>query len=169
MPFRQSEDRKWKRPYPIGWFHALVGLFGVLGVVFFVALVVSGITRVGTRPGAAALELAIGLAFFGVWFTFCWRLLTVGIYVGNRGLQYRGAIKTTTIPWDDVRGVRVGPLNRAGLYGLTGTVTIWIDRRSGESFQTWVNNNSADFLGRRKAFDSAFGDLDRSVREHLQA
>lgn len=106
MPFRQSEDRKWKRPYPIGWFHALGGLFGVLGVVFFVALVVSGITRVGTRPGAAALELAIGIAFFGVWFTFCWRLLTVGIYVGNRGLQYQVTIKTTTIPRDDVRGVR---------------------------------------------------------------
>jgi hypothetical protein len=135
-------DREWRRPYPLSWFHALVGTFVALGLLFFGFLLASGISQAGTKPGAAATQLVIGVVFFGIWISFSWRLLTIGIYVGKTGMRYRSPFRTTA-------------------------VTIWIDLQDGESIQTWVNNKGADFLGRRAAFDSAFGEIEQSVQEHL--
>ncbi|MGO8861152.1 MAG: PH domain-containing protein [Acidimicrobiales bacterium] len=168
MTHRSVEDQRWRRPYPVGWFHALVGLFVALGLVFFGLLVANGISQVSAKPEAASIELVIGIAFFGIWFTFCWRLLTMGIYVGQRGLRYRSPARTTVIPWDEVKGVRLAPFKSwPDRYSLSGAVTVWIDRRNGESTQTWVNDKGADFLGRRDAFAKAFTEIERSVEQHL--
>jgi hypothetical protein len=145
-----------------------VAIFMIFGVVILSIAVVSGISQVRTKPGSAAALLVVAIAFGTIWFTLLWRLLTIGLYVGQIGLRYRSPIHTTVVPWSEVKGVRLAPLTGRGMdvFSISGAVTIWIDRKHGESVQTWVNNKGADFLGRRRAFQAAFDAIEQSVKEH---
>jgi hypothetical protein len=168
MPLNAFAVRKWQRPYPLCWWHYLVGVILAIGIATFIGVAAKGLSLVGTDPAKAVEILSIDIAFCGSFFALAWRLLTMGIYVGSFGLRYRGPIRTRIVPWSELKGVRRGPLNvGTSLTAPTGAVTIWIDRKQGDSIQTHVNNQGADYLGRRKAFDATFGAIARSVDEHL--
>jgi hypothetical protein len=99
------------------------------------------------------------LLFGGAWVAGLWRLSRVGVYVGSGGLRYIGPLRTVTVPWSQVRGVRLGPLRPFGApHFVTSYATaIWIDRSGGDPVQTMLNDKGANFLlGGRGAFQQAY-------------
>jgi hypothetical protein len=103
------------------------------------------------------------MAFAAFWSALMWRVFRIGVYVGNGGVRVKGPIRTFTIPWAQVGGIRLAPLNAPSWLSwlplAPGIDAIWIDRRDGPPIQTLLNNQSAEFLGRRGAFGRTVASL----------
>ena len=88
-----------------------------LGVVFFIGLFVNGWVLI---PGLMV------------------RILTIGIYVGDRGLKIRNSIRTYILHWDEIRGVEEGPV-RWGSRNKGSMRAIWIVTQRGKRIETQVH------------------------------
>ena len=108
------------------------------------------------------------VAFALVWESFLVRLFRIGIFVGEEGIQVRGLVRSVTLRWPEVRDIHLAPLKLPLLFWVPippRNLTIWIDRFEGPAIQTWVNNQSAEFLGRRHAFEQAFRALEQELEK----
>jgi len=157
---------RWRRPYSAGPFHVLAGGLIAFGLAFFVLVLV----LLALAPGAAGEKIAMATvitAFVLVWDSFLVRLFRIGIFVGEEGMQVRGLVRTVKLRWPEVRDIHLAPLKLPLLFWVPippQNLTIWIDRLDGPPIQTWVNNQSAEFFGRRRAFEHAFRALEQELR-----
>lgn len=140
------------------------------GGIGLLALFVGGISDLPSKPATGASEIVVALVFGTLYLGFCWRVIRLGIYVGDQGLCYRGFVRRTVVPWNDVRGVKLAPLDtRLRAFAVVATppgMAIWIDRVNGPPIQTWVNDRSLDFIGRSRAFQHAFNAIADEVARH---
>jgi hypothetical protein len=124
-------------------------------------------TRAALGP---KLGMAIAIvAFVIVWESFLVWLFRLGIFVGEEGIRVRRFARTVTLGWPEVRDIRLAPLKPPSWMVWIPTIgpenrSIWIDRFDGPPIQTGVNNQSAEFLGRRPAFEQAV----RVLRQELE-
>jgi len=109
-------------------------------------------------PLALRLVWLVGVSVAMVtWLACVRRMAAMGVYVSGAGLRVRRFVTVVTIPWDDVADVRVGEFTASGWGAWPfNAQSVWIDRRSGPAVQTPLISKSAEFLGRRGAFDAAF-------------
>jgi hypothetical protein len=159
---------KWRRPYSGGPFQLLAGSFLVFGMVFFIWVAV--LIFASSDPiGRKALALVGLVSFATVSVAFAWRVYRAGVLVSDEGLRVRGFVRTITVQWADVRAVRLAPLKLPGwvfwVQVPPGNQAIWIDRGDGPALQTAVNNQSAQFLGRRGEFERVFHTLQWELDE----
>ena len=153
--------RRWHRPYRRGWFVYYGAAIGAMG------LAILGAALAATVSDGRWGFLVVVLGFGPAWLAIIGRTLSFGIYIGQRGIRYRGIRKSVVIGWDDVRGVRLGPLKLDWApFPAALARTIIIDRHDGAPLQTWVTDKGADFLGRKRAFDRAFASLRDEVERH---
>jgi hypothetical protein len=90
-----------------------------------------------------------------------------GIFISESGIRIRAFPRSVTLQWSEIRDIRVAPLKPPWwLFWIPippQNRGIWIDPFDGPPIQTWVNNQGADFLGRRRAFEQAV----RALRQEL--
>jgi hypothetical protein len=146
----------WRRPYRRGWIQVVFTVLLLCGLGVVAGLIADGSSKASTQPGRAAVELLIAVIFGVVLFGFLGRLAFIGIYVSDKELRYHGFVRTVTVPWTSVKGVRLAPLRFRWVSNLGGARTIWIYRVNEPPVQTWVNDKGVGFLSRQKAFDRAF-------------
>jgi hypothetical protein len=94
-------------------------------------------------------------------------MFSTGVYVSTRGLRVRNFTSTRTLAWSEVDRIYLDGL-RFPVIGSwpTRASAIWIKPKVGSAIQAIVNDQSAEFLGRRRAFHNAYEQL---VRAHHQA
>ena len=161
---------KWRRPYSGGWVRYASGSLLVLGSMFFLAAAVS-VAGTSEPVGHKAVALVAIVAFAAAYSVFLWRVFRFGIYTSDEGLRVREFARTMTFRWSEVRDIRLAPLTRPKWFWaqVPGRLeTIWIDRNGAPPVQTLINKGSAEFLGRRSAFERTFQRL-RSEWERRRA
>jgi hypothetical protein len=149
-------------------------VFVVVGLGFL-ALVTWQILSSG-RPAITNLLAALAgeWLFLGALLAFPWRMFSAGVYVSTRGLRIRNITSARTLAWLEVDHIYLDDLRfpviwswptRAGVIWIKPKA-IWIKPKDGSAIQTILNDQSADFLGRRRAFHNAY---DQLVHAHHQA
>jgi hypothetical protein len=83
-------------------------------------------------------------------------MFSTGVYVSTRGLRVRNFTSTRTLAWSEVDRIYLDGL-RFPVIGSwpTRASAIWIKPKVGSAIQTILNDQSAEFLGRRRAFHNA--------------
>lgn len=158
---------KWRRPYSGGPFRFLLGCFIAFGFAFFTwALLILARTPEAVGQG---LPMAVVIVTFAiVWESSLVWLFRLGIFISEEGIRVRRFPRSVTLDWPEVRDIRLAPLKLPSwLFWIPippQNRTIWIDRIEGPPIQTGVNNESAEFLGRSRAFERAV----RVLREELE-
>ena len=119
----------------------------------WLALVCVLLVAVGVHSAAVGVVFWIGL-FVNGWILIpgvMVRVLTIGVYVGDRGLKIRNSIRTYILHWDEIRGVEEGPI-RWGSRNSGNMKAIWIITKRGKRIETqvhcWVGPKS--YLRREK-------------------
>ena len=94
-------------------------------------------------------------------------MFSAGVSVSTRGLRIRNISSSRALAWSEVDRIYLDDL-RVPVIGRwrTRARAIWIKPRDGPAIQTVLNDQSAEFLGRRRAFHNAYEQL---VRAHHQA
>jgi len=112
------------------------------------------IIAVAGGPLSACASLAVGVLLIGL----ALRLLRVGVWVSAQGLRRVGLLGTTTLAWAEVGAVRTRqqPVRWLGLPRTVQGQAVSVERAAdGEPLRALVTDHSADFLGRREAFERA--------------
>jgi hypothetical protein len=107
-----------------------------LAVVELSWLALVGVLLVGggVHSAAAGVVFLLGVIVNG-WIlipAFMVRVLTIGIYVGDRGLKIRNSIRTRILHWDEIRGVEERPIRG-------NMKAIWIITKRGKRIETQVH------------------------------
>jgi hypothetical protein len=97
----------WRRPYHRGVVdsdgyalrYGVAGLMSVGGLLPLVSL----------ASGATGWGAVAAVGFVALWETMLWRVVLVGLFVGERGIKIRGVLRTSVVAWGDVARVWVGP------------------------------------------------------------
>ncbi|WP_194911648.1 hypothetical protein [Catenulispora rubra] len=106
----------------------------------WLALVCVVLVGAGVHSAAAGVVFLLGVIVNG-WIlipAFMVRVLTIGIYVGDRGLKIRNSIRTYILHWDEIRGVEEGPI-RWGSRNSANMRAIWIITKRGKRIETQVH------------------------------
>ncbi|MET9803695.1 hypothetical protein [Streptomyces sp. NPDC006368] len=149
LPFEDHDQ--WRRPYRPGpWRVGAAAVALLLASFVLLAAMITAFagTAVGGLVclGVAALVIAAAL-----------RLLRIGTWVSREGVRRVAFLRTETLPWGRVSGVRTVQ-QPVRLLGLPRTVVqgqaLVLVRQGGEQL-TLLTDHSADFLARVEAFDRA--------------
>jgi hypothetical protein len=54
------------------------------------------------------------MLLLGLWLAGVWRIYLMGVYVGEAGVQLRGFLRSTVIPWPEIAAARVAHDTRYG-------------------------------------------------------
>jgi len=141
-------------------------LFGLAFILLAVISVSAQSESAGRKVGA----LIVIVLFAALWAGFLTRLLTVGVFVSDDGMRIRLPFQTVTLRWSEMGGVFLAPVRLprwlSWLWALlkvrsllSSSRAIWIERIPVAPIQTFLNDKSAEFLGRKAAFDRAFQSL----------
>jgi hypothetical protein len=158
---------RWRRPYRPGLFTVFAGPFvafgiGFLGLATWQILSSARPAMLDPPPALAGVWL-----FMGAWLAFAWRMLSTGVYISTRGLRIRNFTSTKTLDWREVDRIYLDDL-RVPVFGTwpTRARAIWIKPKDGSAIQTFLNDQSAEFFGRRRTFQYVYEQL---VRAHHEA
>ena len=96
--------------------------------------------------GAGVHSPAVGVVFFVGLFVNGWvlipglmvRVLTIGIYVGDRGLKVRNSVRTYILHWDEIRSIDEGRI-QGGSRASGNMKAIWIVTKRGKRIETQVH------------------------------
>jgi hypothetical protein len=105
-----------------------------------------------------------GVAFVASWETVVWRIVLVGVLVGERGIKIRGVLRTHVVAWTDVERVWAGPAANYDAWQL------WVST-SGRDLETpiWRKGSRARHRNRiflsPDEFASVLNVLARGARE----
>jgi hypothetical protein len=77
-------------------------------------------------PGLIAV-----LVFSLLWQAVLWRVVLVGLYVGDLGIKVRMVVRTTVVPWSRIVRARIGPAT-----GNRRARAIWIVVRDSDDVET---------------------------------
>jgi hypothetical protein len=150
LPYDAGES--WRRPYRPGpWRVAGAALLLLLAsYVLLSALIIA----LAGEPVGACTCLAAGLALIAL----ALRLLRIGVWVSAQGLRQIALLSTTTLAWSEVADVRTlqRPVKWLGLPRTVQGQAVSVVRASdGQPLRALLTDHSADFLGRRAAFERA--------------
>lgn len=142
----------WRRPYRPGPWRVAGGavLLLIASYLLFSALIIA---LAGGTSGAWVC-LAVAAAVI----TLALRLLHAGVWVSAQGLRRAGLLTTVTLPWREVESVRTTqqPVRWLGLPRTVQGQALCLMRVSGpREPRTLLTDHTADFLGRREAFERA--------------
>jgi len=151
----------------------LVGCLLLFGLAFILLAVIS-VSAQSESADRKVGALIVIVLFSALWAGFLTRLLTVGVFVSDDGMRIRLPLRTVTLRWSEVGGVYLAPVRLprwlSWLWALlkvrsllSTSRAIWIERIPGGPSQTFLNEKSAEFLGRTAAFDRAFQSLKLEV------
>ena len=116
---------EWTRPYhedSYSTVYIVAALMSAAGLV----PICGALSQSVPLPGLVAV-----LMFCALWQAVLWRVVMVGLYVGDLGIKVRMVLRTTVIPWSQIVRARVGPAT-----GYRRARAIWIVVRDGEDVQT---------------------------------
>lgn len=157
---------RWIRPYRPGplrvaatlliavfaIFTSFSGFLGALGAVTF---------------AQGVFFTAVTLMVAGSLVVLASRLLSVGVWVNDRGVRVLGLVRRHEHPWSAVADVRRVP-GRARVLGTplrsSGT-TVFLVLKDGSDLETPLTDVNADFAARAEAFDMAAGAVERWFEE----
>ncbi len=144
-------DAAWRRPYRPGpWRVAAAAIALVIAsYLLFAAL----ITAAAGSLSGAGFAAGAGLALIAGTL----RLLRAGLWVSGRGLRLVRLLRTTTLPWHEVREVRTAqqPVRLLGLPRTVQGQALVLTRTGAREPLTVLTDHNADFHGRVEAFDIA--------------
>ncbi|MEY9855943.1 hypothetical protein ABH935_001547 [Catenulispora sp. GAS73] len=106
----------------------------------WLALVGALLVGAGVHSAAAGVVFLLGVIVNG-WIlipAFMVRVLTIGIYVGDRGLKVRNSVRTYIFRWDEIRAVEERPI-RSGSRNGASMKAIWIITEKGKRIETQVH------------------------------
>ncbi|MEZ0112147.1 hypothetical protein ABH920_006166 [Catenulispora sp. EB89] len=138
----------------------------------WLALVCLLIVGAGVHSAGVGVVFWIGL-FANAWVLipgFVVRVLTIGIYVGDRGLKVRNSVRTYILRWDEIRSIEEGRI-RGSARNSAHMKAIWIVTKHGKRIETQVHCR----VGRRSSmmrekigpvmFESEFAAAIEKLRE----
>jgi hypothetical protein len=134
--------------------YGVAAVMSVGGLVPLLGLVWGG-------PGWGA---AVVVAFVALWETLLWRVVLVGVLVGERGIKIRRVLRTHVVAWTDVERVWAGPAAAYDAWQL------WVST-PGRDLETpiWRKGSRARHRNRivlsSEEFASVLNVLARGVRE----
>lgn len=153
---------RWVRPYRPGPLRVAVTV-AIAAVAVFTSfsgfLAALAAPTVGQRLffGMVTLVIAGSLAVLAS------RLLSVGVWVNDRGVRVLGLVGHREHAWSSVADVRRVP-GRARILGTpwrgSGT-TVFLVLQDGSDLETPLTDISSDFVARAEAFDMAAGAVER--------
>jgi hypothetical protein len=151
VPLPHTEQDFWRRPYRPGpWRVATAAVILLIAAYLLISAMI--IVMAGSPAGAGVTGVAAVLAI-----SFALRLLRMGIWVSPRGLRRVGLLRTRTLRWRDVSGIRTvqQPVRWLGLPRSVQGQALVIERRRGEPLGTLLTDHSVDFLSRPEMFERA--------------
>ncbi|MFE9554349.1 hypothetical protein ACFYMW_11680 [Streptomyces sp. NPDC006692] len=149
LPF--DDHDRWRRPYRPGpW--RVAGAAVLLLLASFVLLAAVIIAAAGEPVGGLVV---LGVAMIVIASSL--RLLRVGAWVSRAGLRRVAFFSTTTVAWQQIRGVRTvqQPVRWLGLPRTVQGQALIAERQDGQVSAPLLTDHSADFLARSEAFDRA--------------
>ncbi|WP_406863479.1 hypothetical protein ABZO31_24820 [Streptomyces sp. HUAS MG47] len=162
LPFDDHDT--WRRPYRPGPWRVGTAALALL-LASFVLLAAVIIAAAGAVPGAG---VTFGLATLII--AAALRLLRVGAWVSRNGLRQVRMLSTSTVPWQQVSGLRTvqQPVRWLGLpRTVQGQALVYV-RPNGEQLPLLTDHN-ADFLSRIEAFDRAADTIEAWNAEYAEA
>jgi hypothetical protein len=158
---------RWRRPYRLGPFTILIGAFIAFGLGFLALLTLQILSSGPPGTSDQLAPLAGVWLFMGTFLAFAWRMFSAGVYVSTRGIRIRNITSTKTLAWSEIAFIYLDDLKIPILGNWpTSPRAIWIMPNDGPPIQTVLNDQSAEYLGRRPAFRNAYEQL---VHAHRQA
>jgi hypothetical protein len=143
----------WVRPYAPG-----TGRWWVLGweVLSFGMLGWAAVESFGLSGIAVTLTV---LALATVWVLGAWRIVRMGVYVGD-GVQIRGLLRTRTLRWDDITRFWLhSSSHKVGPFVIPNGMTVLAERRDGSVINTQLWAKGVDFHARPQTFRAVFHEL----------
>jgi hypothetical protein len=158
---------RWRRPYGPGLFRIVAGTFVVFGLGFFALVTWRMFLSIDWETSSSPVAAAGIWLFMGGCLAFAWRLFAAGVYVSTRGLRIRNVTSTRTLTWSEVDSIYLDDLRYPGVgRSHIRARAIWIKPKNASAVQTVLNDMSAEFLWRRRAFHNAY---ERLVDAHHEA
>jgi len=157
----------WRRPYPLGYGRLVVVLWELLALALFGWRTLRLLAELVSVHPAAGWALSAGLA--ALWATGSWRIVRLGVYVGDRGLRIQGLVRSRVLDWSEIALVSVhDPVRRTLGFEVSTGQTVLIGLRTGEMVGTPLFAKGIDFVFRPGAFQHAYRSL-RSAFEDRSA
>jgi hypothetical protein len=144
----------WVRPYPPGTGRWLVIAWEAAALVFLTWATVRQFDLIGHGVRAVAGSLA------AVWLIGAWRIIQHGVYVSPDGVLIRGLVRSRTMHWREVAGVRLHhTIHRLGRWELQRDMTVVIERHDGATVGTELWAQGVDFHARPKLFRAVYQEI----------
>jgi hypothetical protein len=99
----------WKRITSTTFPQLLAAVLFVVGSAFAICLSAQLVARGGEWQINPVLGIVLIYGFLGLWLTFAWRMMRIGIYVSDAGVRIRTTLRTRSVSWSDVAAVDLAP------------------------------------------------------------
>jgi hypothetical protein len=99
------------------------------------------------------------LALAVVWVLGAWRIVRMGVYLGD-GVQIRGLLRTRTLRWDEIdRFWLHSSSHKVGPFVIPNGMTVLAERRDGSVIDTQLWAKGVDFHARPHTFRAVYHEL----------
>jgi Bacterial PH domain len=147
-------DETWVRPYPPGSGRWLVIGWEAAALAFLAWSTIDQFAITGTTRHVVAGLLA------AIWVIGTARIIDMGVYIGDKGLQVRGLLRTRRVPWAEIAHVRLHKAtHRIGRWQVESGMTVLIERRNGSTVNTELWAQGIDFHARPSLFRAVYREL----------
>ncbi len=149
-----AKKAAWWRPYSPG-----LGRWIIIGwEVGSLALLHRTTVPLYSLGSGGAKALAVALAV--LWLVSSWRIVGMGVYVGQYGVRVRGLLRTRTLRWAEIdEFVLDEPDYRFGKLLVPTGITVLIRHRDGTYVNTPLWAKGIDFHRRPRVFRQVYGVL----------
>ena len=150
----------WVRPYPAGSGRWLVIAWEAVALGLFAWTTIRHFGLIG--PGAHAVTGLVA----ALWAIGSRRILEHGVYLGAQGVRIRGLVRSRTMRWADIAGVRLHRAgHRLGPWRIESGLTVLLERHDGATVNTELWAQGVDFHARPRLFRAVYDEIrDRHLR-----
>ncbi|BAL85533.1 hypothetical protein AMIS_3130 [Actinoplanes missouriensis 431] len=147
-------DDDWVRPYPPGSGRWLVIAWeaAALGLLTYATIEQFDLIGHGVRLTACVLA--------AVWVVGAYRILRHGVYVSSQGVRIEGLLRSRTMRWREVAGVRLHhATHRVGPWRIESGMTVLLERHDGATVGTELWAQGVDFHARPRLFRDVYQEI----------
>jgi hypothetical protein len=157
-------NKTWVRPYAPGTGRWLVIGWEAAALAFLAWSTIQQFAISGNLRHLVAGALA------AIWVVGTFRIIDMGVYVGERGLLVRGLLRTRRVPWGEIAHVRLHKArHKIGRWEIESGMTVLIERRDGSTVNTELWAKGVDFHKRPREFRAVYHELRNRHLETLNA
>ncbi|BBH65707.1 hypothetical protein ACTI_23920 [Actinoplanes sp. OR16] len=149
-------DEDWVRPYPPGSGRWVVIAWEAAALAMLTWATIEHFDLMGLGVRLTACVLA------ALWVVGAWRILEHGVYVSSQGVRVQGLLRSRTMRWREVAGVRLHQAtHRVGPWRIESGLTVLLERHDGAMVNTELWAQGVDFHSRPKLFRAVYQEIRR--------